>query len=234
MKVALVIDDSLDRPDGVQQYVIGVGAYLASAGHDVHYVCSDASRTDLAGTLHSLVDNIPVTFNGNGLRIPRIASRRLLREFIARERFDVIHVQMPHSPLFSARLVRQARRVQGGAVAIVGTFHILPVGRVAAVATRLLGLLLRRNLGAFDRFCAVSAPAADFARRVVSHRIDRHRQSDRCRRPGGRGRRVRPRARRRRRRAASPSWGASCSARAPSSSSRRSEPSPRRSVPESE
>jgi phosphatidylinositol alpha-mannosyltransferase len=164
MKIALVLDDSLDRPDGVQQYVLSVGTYLASVGHNVHYVCSSASRTDLEQPLHSLVGNFEVTFNGNGLRIPRVASRRVLRAFVERERFDVLHVQMPHSPLFSARLVRQARRVQGRAVTIVGTFHIFPNGRIASLGTRLLGLVLRRNLRAFDRFCAVSAPAAAFAR----------------------------------------------------------------------
>ena len=170
MKVALVLDDSLDRPDGVQQYVLSVGRYLSSVGHDVHYVCSSATRTDLGQQLHSLVGNFHVTFNGNGLSIPRVASRRVLREFVERERFDVLHIQTPHSPLFSARLVRQARRVQGRAVTIVGTFHILPNGRIAALGTRLLGLALRKNLRAFDRFCAVSAPASEFARRVF--RID--------------------------------------------------------------
>ncbi len=164
MKIALVLDDSLDRPDGVQQYVLSVGRYLASAGHDVHYVCSEATRGDLGGSLHSLARNVHVRFNGNGLKIPLPVSRRSLRAFLARERFDVIHVQTPHSPLFSGRLVAAARRVQGDAVAIVGTFHILPNGRLASVATRALGLLLRRNLRKFDRFCAVSAPAAEFAR----------------------------------------------------------------------
>jgi phosphatidylinositol alpha-mannosyltransferase len=113
-----------------------------------------------------------VTFNGNVLSIPRVASRRLLRAFISRERFDVFHVQMPHSPLFSARLVRQARRIQGSAVTIVGTFLILPNGRLASVATRLLGFVLRRNLRLFDRFSALSEPAADFARRTFGIRAE--------------------------------------------------------------
>jgi len=170
MKIALVLDDSLDRPDGVQQYVLSVGRYLIAAGHDVHYVCSEATRDDLEGTLHSLARNVHVTFNGNGLKIPLPVSRRALRAFLERERFDVIHVQTPHSPLFSGRLVAAARRLQGAAVTIVGTFHILPNGRLAALATRALGVLLRRNLRLFDRFCAVSAPAAEFARRAF--RID--------------------------------------------------------------
>ncbi|MDN4480747.1 glycosyltransferase family 4 protein [Demequina muriae] len=163
MKIAMVLDDSIDRPDGVQQYVLTLGAYFERQGHEVHYVCSDATRDDI--TVHSLARNVGVTFNGNGLRIPLPTSRAALREFLEAQRYDVIHVQIPHSPLFAARVVDEARRVQARTVRIVGTFHILPAGTVSAAATRLLGLLLRRNLLRFDAFCAVSAPAAEFARR---------------------------------------------------------------------
>ncbi len=164
MKIALVLDDSLDRPDGVQQYVLTLGSYLSRSGHEVHYLCSGTSRTDLAH-VHSLARNVATAFNGNALRIPLPTSRRMLRDFLARERFDVIHVQTPHSPLFAGRVVTQARRVQGTAVAIVGTFLILPTGALSRFATRVLGLMLRRNLHRFDRLCAISPAAAEFARR---------------------------------------------------------------------
>ncbi|WP_084128082.1 glycosyltransferase family 4 protein [Demequina sp. NBRC 110055] len=164
MKVALVLDDSIDRPDGVQQYVLTLGAFLEREGHEVHYVCSEASRTDV--TVHSLARNVGVTFNGNGLRIPLPTSRPMLREFLERERYDVIHVQIPHSPLFAARVVDEARRVQARSVRIVGTFHILPDGAVSEYGTRLLGRWLRRNLAKFDAFCAVSPPAREFASRA--------------------------------------------------------------------
>lgn len=162
MKIAMVLDDSIDRPDGVQQYVLTLGAFLEREGHEVHYVCSDATRDDI--TVHSLARNVGVTFNGNGLRVPLPTSRAKLREFLERESYDVIHVQIPHSPLFAARVVDEARRVHARTVRIVGTFHILPAGPVSAVATRALGLWLRRNLRKFDAFCAVSAPAVEFAR----------------------------------------------------------------------
>ncbi len=163
MKIALVLDDSIDRPDGVQQYVLTLGAFLERQGHEVHYVCSDASRDDV--TVHSLARNVGVTFNGNGLRIPLPTSRAMLREFLERERYDVIHVQIPHSPLFAARVVDEARRVQARSVRIVGTFHILPDGAVSEYGTRVLGRWLRRNLAKFDAFCAVSPPAREFAAR---------------------------------------------------------------------
>ncbi len=162
MKIAMVLDDSIDRPDGVQQYVLTLGAFLEREGHEVHYVCSDATRDDI--TVHSLARNVGVTFNGNGLRVPLPTSRAKLREFLEREQYDVIHVQIPHSPLFAARVVDEARRLHARTVRIVGTFHILPAGPVSAAATRGLGFWLRRNLRKFDAFCAVSAPAVEFAR----------------------------------------------------------------------
>ncbi|WP_084105173.1 glycosyltransferase family 4 protein [Demequina sp. NBRC 110056] len=164
MKIAMVLDDSIDRPDGVQQYVLTLGAFLSRAGHEVHYVCSSATRDDV--TVHSLARNVGVTFNGNGLRIPLPTSRAMLRDFLERERYDVIHVQIPHSPLFASRVVDEARRVQARTVRIVGTFHILPDGAVSEYGTRLLGRWQRRNLAKFDAFCAVSPPAREFAARA--------------------------------------------------------------------
>lgn len=162
MKIAMVLDDSIDRPDGVQQYVLTLGEYLRGAGHVVHYLCSTAHRDDV--TVHSLARNVGVTFNGNGLRIPFPASRRRVRDLLSAQAYDIVHVQIPHSPLLAARVVDEARRLHGAGVRIVGTFHILPAGRMSAVGTHLLGRLLRRNLYRFDGFAAVSPPAADFAR----------------------------------------------------------------------
>ncbi|MDN4478018.1 glycosyltransferase family 4 protein [Demequina sp. SYSU T00039] len=164
MKIALVLDDSIDRPDGVQQYVLTLGAFLARAGHTVHYLSSSSSRTDV--TVHSLARNVGVTFNGNGLRIPLPTSRARIRALLDAERYDVIHVQTPHSPLFAARVVDEARRLQARSVRIVGTFHILPDSKISEWGTHALGRALRANLRKFDAFCAVSAPAADFARRT--------------------------------------------------------------------
>lgn len=168
MKIALVLDDALARPDGVQEYVRTIGRAMGERGHDVHVLCSGEAGEPPAGIARvvSLTDNVGVTFNGNGLRTPRPASRSRLRAHLAAEQYDVIHVQTPHSPLFAARVVREARRVQGAAVRIVATFHILPDGAVSEWGTRALGLTLRRNLRLFDAFAAVSAPAAAFAKRA--------------------------------------------------------------------
>ncbi len=157
-----MLDDSIDRPDGVQQYVLTLAGYLTRAGHEVHVLCSSASPRDDV-TVHSVARNVGVQFNGNGLRIPLATSRRALRGLLERERYDVIHVQIPHSPLFAARVVDEARRLQARSVRIVGTFHILPDGKVSSAGTHMLGRWLRGNLRRFDAFMAVSEPAREFA-----------------------------------------------------------------------
>ncbi|HEY0118313.1 MAG TPA: glycosyltransferase family 4 protein [Cellulomonas sp.] len=157
--IGLVLDDGLDAPDGVQQYVLTVARELRARGHEVHLVASATSRTDLE-RLHVLGRNLRVRFNGNVLSSPLPARGGDLRTLLDEVRFDVLHVQLPHSPFMAGRLVR---RVPDD-VAVVGTFHILPESPVVGAGTRALGLLERRTLRRFDAVMAVSAPAAEFAR----------------------------------------------------------------------
>jgi phosphatidylinositol alpha-mannosyltransferase len=162
VKVALVLDDSIDRPDGVQQWVRALGSYLESVGHEVHFVCSVSESTD--PRVHAIARNVSVKFNGNGLQTPLPASRKLVRELLIAEDFDVIHVQTPHSPFLAGRVVEEARKLRARSVRIVGTFLIMPTGRVASTATRALGMALRKNLRKFDAIHAVSPGSLEFAR----------------------------------------------------------------------
>lgn len=159
--VGLVLDDGLDRPDGVQQYVLAVADRLRARGHEVHLVASTTTRTDLEH-LHVLGRNATVAFNGNRLSTPLPARVSDVRALLAEVPFDVLHVCMPFSPLLAGRLVRRA----GPRTAVVGTFLIHAESRTVVAATRALGLLERRTLRRFDELIALSAPAAELARRA--------------------------------------------------------------------
>jgi phosphatidylinositol alpha-mannosyltransferase len=165
MKIALVLDDALARPDGVQEYVRAIAAYLGSRGHDVHIVCSGEAGVPPRGVkaVHSVARNLGVSFNGNSLRSPLPARISRVRALIREERFDIVHVMSPHSPLLAGRIVREARRLQGRDVRIVGTFVILPDSGTSDTGIRVLGRVLRRNVRLFDAFCGLSGPAAELA-----------------------------------------------------------------------
>lgn len=158
LRVGLVIDDSLDRPDGVQQHVLTLGAWLSGQGHEVHYLSSTTVRTDLAN-MHSLARNLRLKFNGNRLGIPLPAPARGITALLGSVDFDVLHINMPYSPLLAGRVITRARP----GTRVVGTFHILPWTRLTRWGTRLLGLVQRRQLRRFTTVIAVSAPAAVFA-----------------------------------------------------------------------
>lgn len=165
LRIGLVIDDSLDRPDGVQQHVLTLGAWLTTQGHEVHYLTSTTRRSDLE-RVHSLARNLRLRFNGNRLGIPLPAPAAGIEALLDSSAFDVLHVNMPYSPLLAGRVVSRARP---GTV-VVGTFHILPWTFLTQWGTRLLGLVQRRQLRRFSRVVAVSQPAAEFAAQAL--RVD--------------------------------------------------------------
>lgn len=161
MKIAFVFDDSLDKTDGVQQYMFSLADYYTSQGHSVHWLVGETKRTDLVN-VHSLSRNIKVQFNGNRMSIPLGGSTRRIKELLATENFDVLHVQVPYHPLLAGRIIRAA----GSRTTVFGTFHIAPYSKLAFAATWLLGLALRPSLKRFDHMVSVSPAAADLARRT--------------------------------------------------------------------
>lgn len=158
LKIGFVLDDSLDKSDGVQQYVLGLGSWLESAGHEVHYLVGQTSGVN--PHVHSLAKNINVRFNGNRMSIPLPASKRAIRGLLAREQFDVLHVQMPYSPWLAHRIIRLA----SPKTAVVATFHIVAINQLVTRATKLLALWTRRSLARFDSIVSVSSAAAEYAK----------------------------------------------------------------------
>lgn len=159
VKIALVIDDTLDSTDGVQQVILEVGRWLTAQGHEVHYLTSSTIRTDIPN-IHSLARNLRFKFNGNRVGIPLPASRSALKDLLDREKFDLVHVAIPYSPLLAGQIVS----LLPVSTTLVSTFMILPLGFVSKWGGKLLGLWQRPQVKRFDRFMSLSAPASDFSR----------------------------------------------------------------------
>ncbi|HEX5744126.1 MAG TPA: glycosyltransferase family 4 protein [Candidatus Saccharimonadales bacterium] len=159
LKVGFVLDDGLDNPDGVQQYILAVGDWLRSKGHQVSYLVGQTSREDIPG-VHSMSRNVRVRFNGNqGGTMPLPASTRKIRQVLEAGRFDVLHVQVPYSPFMGSKVIMNA----DGRTAVIGTFHIAPNNRLVALGNRALGIRLKKSLRRIDTMLSVSQAAADFA-----------------------------------------------------------------------
>jgi phosphatidyl-myo-inositol alpha-mannosyltransferase len=161
LTIGLVFDDSLDKPDGVQQYVLMMGRWLTAQGHAVHYLVGETARTDLSH-MHSLSRNVTVRFNQNRMAIPLPARLKPIRAVLAAEKFDVLHIQVPYSPALAGRIIKAA----APQTAVVGTFHVAPYSNLVTLGNRLLGLWVRGSLRRFDAMMSTSVPAAQFAKQT--------------------------------------------------------------------
>jgi phosphatidylinositol alpha-mannosyltransferase len=166
LRIGLVIDDGLDRPDGVQQIVLTLGRRLTALGHEVHYLTSSTERTDLPN-LHVLGRTLAVRFNGNRLGTPLPASRAAVRRLLAEVPFDVLHVTMPYSPVLAGRVVSAAHP----RTAVVGSFVIYPQDALTRWGIRALGAVERRRLRRFDGITALSTAAAESVREAYGRDV---------------------------------------------------------------
>lgn len=161
--IGLVVDDGLDRLDGVQKFTVTIGEYFKEKGHEVHYLVGETNRNDIKN-VHSLAKNIKVISNGgNQLSIPLPASGKKIDEVLNQVDFDVLHIQAPYSPFLAGKILS---RVDTNKVSVFGTFHILPYGIFIRVGAYLMGLIQKNTLKKFDKFYSVSEPARSFARQA--------------------------------------------------------------------
>lgn len=158
LKIGLVFDDSLDRPDGVQQYLLTLSRWLLDQGHDVSLLVGNSQpRNDL--DVISLSRTVRIKFNGNSLRIPTLAPKRKISSIIEQKQLDIIHIQMPYSPLLAGRVIASCHHKN---IPIIGTFHILPRSSLSNQANKLLYLIERRQLTYFSSIIANSKPTQAF------------------------------------------------------------------------
>lgn len=166
MKIGFVLDDSLDRPDGVQQYVLTLGNWLTSNKHQVHYLVGQTQRSDIAG-VHSLGRNLRVKFNGNVVGTPLPVSRAKISKLLDTLKLDVLHIQLPYSPVLAGRVIKAANKN----VAVVGTLHIYPNSKFEHGLNRLLTAVNKHTLARFDQIIAVSDVAASASHLVNNRNI---------------------------------------------------------------
>ena len=160
LSVGFLYDDSLDRPDGVSQYVKTLGAWLSGQGHQVVYLVGETKLKEWAGApVFSLSKNLSVNFNGNQVNTPLPASSKLINQVLAKHNLDVLHVQMPYSPLLAGKVINRT----SPQTAVVGTFHIYPAGLMAHGGSRFLKIICSGSLPRFNAVLNVSSASSSFA-----------------------------------------------------------------------
>jgi phosphatidylinositol alpha-mannosyltransferase len=163
LKIGFLLDDTLDTPDGVQQYVLTVGKWMSNQGHEVHYLVGQTHRRDI-DNVHSMAKNIKVSFNQNKLSIPLPSNKKLIQQKLQELNLDILHVQMPFSPLFAGRVIKATP----ASTKIIGTFHIVPASWLEKAGAKSLQLITSSTLKRFDHIISVSIAAQKFAKTVFN------------------------------------------------------------------
>lgn len=181
-RIAFVFDDTLDVLDGVQQHIVTLGKELARRGHDVHYLVGQTEHSPVPNT-RVMSRNVMVSANGNRMRIPLPASRRLIARTLAEGDFDILHVQAPYSPFMAGRVLEAASPDTG----VVATYHIAVSDPLSAVGGMTLGAINAHTHRRIDEVIAVSDVAARYAAitahtraRVIANPVDVRMMRDRA------------------------------------------------------
>jgi phosphatidylinositol alpha-mannosyltransferase len=165
MKIALVSPYDYNVPGGVGRHIAALTEQFRAAGHEVRIIAPGSSESvveDSAG-VYRIGRVTPVPGNGSVARITLsvpFASRlsRRVRQVLASEHFDVIHV---HEPLMPTLPVAVLLANAGGAVR-VGTFHAFRESYYGYYYGR---PVLRRVVNRLDGRVAVSRAAFEFVSR---------------------------------------------------------------------
>jgi phosphatidylinositol alpha-mannosyltransferase len=160
LRIGLLYDDSLDHHGGVTQYVMMLARALRGAGHEVCLLVGESSVDVGDGCpVHALAHNMPVRFNGSTHSMPVFSRAHRIQRLLETHAFDVIHVQVPYSPLLSGRVISRL----SARTALIGTFHVASERTLPRVGARALSALTWRTLKRFDKILSVSKCAARFA-----------------------------------------------------------------------
>ena len=156
LKIGFVLDDSIDRPDGVQQYLYTLSDYFIQQGHQVYFLSGQSSGR--INHSYSLAKNLTVRFNRNVLSIPIYANKVRIKNLLVDLDLDILHFQLPFSPVLSRQIIKLSPQT-----AKIGTFQIYSERKLENFASKILNLTIHRSIQQLDLIYALSKPAQDFA-----------------------------------------------------------------------
>lgn len=162
LRIGMLFDGYLRPSEGVPAYITDVGAYMDSRGHETSYLVG-GHEGDLPNVVN-LGRTATFGVNGNRVELALPISARRVDEVLHATKPDVLHLQMPHNPLVSGRVVSRAD------VPTVATFHVLPNSPMVSLAMRAVGAATRRSNALFSEVISNSRATQTFLR--DAYRLD--------------------------------------------------------------
>jgi phosphatidylinositol alpha-mannosyltransferase len=140
VRIGIVSPYSFDVPGGVQNHIIDLAEALIGLGHEVSVLAPADEDADLPAYVVPAGRAVPLPYNGSVARIAfgPVSSARV-RRWLARGRFDVLHVHEPMTLSLSMLAVLSARGP------VVATFHTaITRSRALSAAQGMLQLVMEK------------------------------------------------------------------------------------------
>lgn len=156
MKIALVSPYDFTYPGGANEHIAHLAEEYRLIGHEVRILAPAARhRTPPADPdFYRIGTPVPIHGNGSTARITlSLTLSSKVKEILARERFDVIHLHEPLMPALPLTVLFHSEAWN------VGTFHAFAESNIGYFYAR---PLLQPFVERLHRRIAVSQPAADF------------------------------------------------------------------------
>ncbi len=140
MRIGIVSPYSFDVPGGVQNHIVDLAEALITLGHEVSVLAPADEDADLPPYVVAAGRAMPLPYNGSVARIAfGPVSTARVRRWLARGRFDVLHVHEPLTLSLSLLAVLSARGP------VVATFHTAMIrSRALAAAQGFLQLVVEK------------------------------------------------------------------------------------------
>ncbi|MET8153024.1 glycosyltransferase family 4 protein [Actinoplanes sp. NPDC049668] len=141
MRIGIVSPYSFDVPGGVQNHIVDLAEALIGLGHEVSVLAPADEDADLPPYVVSAGRALPLPYNGSVARVVSFGplSTARVRRWLARGRFDVLHVHEPLTPSIALLAVLSARGP------VVATFHTAMIrSRALSAAQGMLQLVVEK------------------------------------------------------------------------------------------
>lgn len=160
MKVGLVIDDRINRPGGVQEYVLGLYDFLKTKGHQpIIFTSGYYSKKQRQGRkIISFVKTFKLPPGGKKGISLTFGQDEKIKRVLAKEKPEILHVQGMPGPL-GLTFLKHSNAIN------IMTFHIAHQGLLAEILAVSLSPLWKGMDEYLDGKIAISKVAANYAQK---------------------------------------------------------------------
>lgn len=160
MKIALVIDDRISRPGGIQEYVLGLYDYLKNHGHDPFILTSGrySKKAKADREIIGIGQPLEILSNDAQKSIPLIfGNKEKIKKIFDKEKPQIVHIQGFPGPLSLAVL-------SASNSANVMTYHVLNESIISELLGKTLNPFWKKINNRLSGKIAISKVAAKDAK----------------------------------------------------------------------